>query len=208
MSTVSPVNSRITVTAPSAEGGDGLRFLTQLLQTAIGHKASDIHLKVRNHAYVRVDGVLRPLREFPVLAMPDMEALIAVVLSDRHRKMLHDNYQVDSSIGLKNIGRVRLNVYYQRGSIAMALRVIETHIPKPEELGLPAVLKDFTRFERGLVIVTGATGSGKSTTLASLINEINFNYTTIRRTTASCTRTASRIPTATSGSSPGWTPPW
>jgi len=176
MSTVSPVNAGGTMAAPSAEGGDGLKFLTHLLQTATRNKASDIHLKVRNHPYLRIDGILRPLRDFPVLTVPDTEALAQVVLGERHRKMLHENYQVDSSIGLKNIGRVRVNVYYQRGTIAMALRVIETHVPKPEELGLPSAVKDFTRFERGLVILTGATGSGKSTTLASMINEINFNY--------------------------------
>lgn len=176
MSTVSPVNSGDTIPAPGAEGGDSLRFLTRLLQAAVHHKASDIHIKVRNHPYLRIDGVLRPVRELPVLTVTDTEALASVVLGERHRKMLHDNFQVDSSIGLKNIGRVRVNVYYQRGTIAMALRVIETHVPKPEELGLPSVVKEFTRFERGLVILTGATGSGKSTTLASLINEINFNY--------------------------------
>ncbi|MDZ7842990.1 MAG: PilT/PilU family type 4a pilus ATPase [Gammaproteobacteria bacterium] len=176
MSTVSPVTTGHAIAPPSAEGGDALRFLTRLLQTATQHKASDIHLKVKNHPYLRIDGVLRPLRDFPVLAVPDTEALVSVVLGERHRKLLHENYQVDSSIGLKNIGRVRVNVYYQRGTLAMALRVIETHVPKPEALGLPPVVKDFTRFERGLVILTGATGSGKSTTLASLINEINFNY--------------------------------
>lgn len=176
MSTVSPVNSGDTISAPSAEGGDSLKFLTQLLQIATHHKASDIHVKVRNHPYLRIDGVLKPLRDFPVLTVPDTEALAETILSERHRKILHEHYQVDSSIGLKNIGRVRVNVYYQRGTLAMALRVIETHVPKPEELGLPSVVKDFTRFERGLVILTGATGCGKSTTLASLINEINFNY--------------------------------
>jgi twitching motility protein PilT len=176
MSTVSSASKTATATAPSAKGGDGLRFLTQLLQVATRQKASDIHLKVRNRPFLRVDGVLRPMREFPVLSVPDLEALAGAMLNDRLRKLLHENYQVDSSIGIKNIGRVRLNVYYQRGSIAMALRVIETRVPTPEELGLPSVVKDFTRFERGLVILTGATGSGKSTTIASLINEINFNY--------------------------------
>lgn len=176
MSSVPTAKSPGAVAKPGVDAGDGLRFLTQLLQAATSQKASDIHLKVRNHPFLRIDGVLRPMRDFPVLSTTDMEALTSVVLSERHKKMLEENYQVDSSIGLKNIGRVRLNVYYQRGSTAMALRVIETHIPKPEALGLPAIVKDFTRFERGLVILTGATGCGKSTTLASLVNEINFNY--------------------------------
>ncbi|MBS1269097.1 MAG: Twitching mobility protein [Gammaproteobacteria bacterium] len=176
MSTLSPVNPQGRATPPSAKDGDGLRFLTQLLQTAVRWKASDVHLKVGIHPYLRVDGVLRALREFPVLAVPDMEALIPIVFDEGHRKQLSMNYQVDGSLGLKNIGRVRVNAYYQRGSAAMALRVIETQIPKPEALGLPAAVKEFTRFERGLVILTGATGCGKSTTLASLINEMNFNY--------------------------------
>lgn len=173
MSTVSRVTPENAVIAPSAEGGDGLRFLTQLLRAATGLKASDIHLKARNRPFLRVHGALKPLSNFPVLAVADTEALASVVLGERHQNMLRDNYQVDSSIGLKNIGRVRVNVYYQRGTIAMALRVIETQVPKPDALGLPRVVRDFIRFERGLVILTGATGSGKSTTLASLINEIN-----------------------------------
>jgi len=176
MNSASPANSRQTVTAPGVAGGDALRFLNQLLQIATRKKASDIHLKVRNQPFIRVDGELQPLQGFPVLTSADMEALSALVLNERHRRELQENYQVDSSVGIKNIGRVRLNVYYQRGTIAMALRVIETHIPGPDELGLPPAVKEFIRLERGLVILTGATGCGKSTTLASLINEINVNY--------------------------------
>lgn len=176
MSSASPASTQQAVVAPGAEGGDPLRFLNQLLQVATRNKASDIHLKVRNQPFLRIDGVLQPMQGFPVLTAADMEALTSIVLNERHRRELREHYQVDSSVGLKNIGRVRLNVYYQRGTIAMALRVIETHIPGPEELGLPAAVKEFIRFERGLVILTGATGCGKSTTLASLINEINTNY--------------------------------
>ncbi|MDH3282462.1 MAG: PilT/PilU family type 4a pilus ATPase, partial [Gammaproteobacteria bacterium] len=77
---------------------------------------------------------------------------------------------------MKGIGRVRVNVYHQRGTIAMALRVIQSTVPKPEEINLPPMVKNFVHYERGLVLLTGATGSGKSTTIASLINEINQQY--------------------------------
>lgn len=175
ISSLSAVTSDRALISPASEGGDPLRFLTQLLLTAIGNQASDIHIRIKNHPFVRVDGSLKPLREFPVLSTMDMEAMVSKVLSKRHQETLYEKFQVDSSIGLKDIGRVRVNAFYQRGSIAMALRVIQARIPRPEDLQLPSIIKEFIRFERGLVILTGATGSGKSTTIASLINEINIS---------------------------------
>jgi twitching motility protein PilT len=87
--------------------------------------------------------------------------------------MFEKDHQVDLSIGFKDIGRVRANLFYQRGSIGMVLRVINTNIPTPKELYVPDIVSDLIKLERGLILVTGATGSGKSTTLASLINQIN-----------------------------------
>jgi twitching motility protein PilT len=96
------------------------------------------------------------------------------MMSARLLTQFEKSHQVDLSIGFKDIGRVRANIFYQRGSIGMVLRVISTNIPTPEELFLPEIVTELTKLERGLVLLTGATGSGKSTTLASLINGINL----------------------------------
>ncbi len=174
-SAVSQVAS-IEVSQPSSESGDPLKYLGLVLATAVRHRASDIHFRAKNHPVVRIDSVLRPLRQFPALSVTDMEVLSQKIMSPRHWETFQRDFQVDLSFGLKGIGRVRVNAYYQRGTIGMALRVIQTQIPTPGELKLPPMINDFTRFERGLVLLTGATGSGKSTTLASLVNEINFQF--------------------------------
>jgi len=152
---------------------DPLKLLGQILAMAVRHKASDIHLRTRNHPILRVDGVLRAVREIPALPADFMERLARTMMSARLQAEFDKAHQVDLSIGFKDIGRVRANVFYQRGSIGMVLRVINTYIPTLQELGIPGVVQNFTTLERGLVLLTGATGSGKSTTLAALVNEIN-----------------------------------
>ncbi len=162
--------------APSASDGDAQIFLSHILYVAVKQSASDIHLRVGSHPILRVDGVLKAMREYPVLSVADMEELAEKLTTARHREDLKANYQADLSIGIESVGRVRVNIYYQRGTIAMALRVINSSIPTLEDLRLPAAIRKFTRYERGLVLLTGATGSGKSTTIASLIEEVNLNY--------------------------------
>ena len=154
---------------------DPLKLLSQVLSYAIRLRASDVHLRTRNHPILRVDGVLRALREVPPLPAEFMERLARTVMPPRLLSQFEKNHQVDLSVGFKDIGRVRANVFQQRGSIGMVLRVINTNIPSPAELKLPDIVVNFTKLERGLVLITGATGSGKSTTLAALVNEINLN---------------------------------
>ena len=154
---------------------DPLKLLGQILAMAVRHKASDIHLRTRNHPILRVDGVLRAVREIPQLPPEFMERLARTMMSARLQTEFDRAHQADLSIGFKDIGRVRANVFYQRGSISMVLRVINTYVPTLQELGVPEVAGKFAGLERGLVLVTGATGSGKSTTLAALINDINAN---------------------------------
>lgn len=154
---------------------DPLKLLSQVLAHAVRVNASDIHLRTRNHPILRVDGNLRALREIPPLPPDFMERLARTMMSARLLAIFEKAHQVDLSIGFKDIGRVRANIFYQRGSIGMVLRVISTNIPAPEELFLPDIVMAFTKLERGLILLTGATGSGKSTTLASLINSINFS---------------------------------
>lgn len=153
---------------------DPLKLLGQVLALAVRLKSSDIHLRTRNHPILRIDGTLRAIREIAPLPGDFMERLARTMMSARLLAQFEKDHQVDLSIGFKDIGRVRANVFYQRGSIGMVLRVINTNIPTPAELGLPEIVLNFTKLERGLVLITGATGSGKSTTLASLINEINL----------------------------------
>ena len=167
--------------APAADAAtisgstDPLKLLSQVLAHAVRVNASDIHLRTRNHPILRVDGNLRAVREIPPLPPDFMERLARTMMSARLLAQFEKSHQVDLSIGFKDIGRVRANIFYQRGSIGMVLRVISTNIPPPEELGLPEIVKDLTKLERGLVLLTGATGSGKSTTLASLINGVNLS---------------------------------
>ena len=165
-----PAAGAVTAITPAT---DPLKLLGQVLALAVRTKASDIHLRTRNHPILRVDGSLRAIKEIAPLPGDFMERLARTMMSARLLGLFEQHHQVDLSIGFKDIGRVRANIFYQRGSIGMVLRVINTNIPPPNELGLPEMVTSFTKLERGLVLITGATGSGKSTTLASLINEIN-----------------------------------
>jgi twitching motility protein PilT len=163
---------------PIGAATDPLKLLSEILQLAIRHKASDVHLRTRAHPIMRVDGVLRAIREVAPLPAEFMERLSRTIMSARLISEFDRNHQADLSIGFKDIGRVRANVFMQRGSIGMVLRVINTQIPGFEDLGLPEMIRKLAQLERGLVLVTGATGSGKSTTLAALVNEINQTQNT------------------------------
>lgn len=155
---------------------DPIQYLASLLKLAVGKNASDIHLRTRTHPIVRVDGVLRSMERFPPTSPAFMKELSSKIIPEHNKDDFEKLRQADFSFGLKGIGRVRANAYYQRGSISMALRVINTDVPSPEVLGLPETVRRFVHEERGLVLMTGATGSGKSTSLASLIGEINTTY--------------------------------
>ena len=170
-------NGESAAVAQAPGGGDPLRMLGQVLMLAVRHGASDVHLRARNHPILRIDGVLRAVREIPAFPPDVLDRIGRTMMSARHITEFEKNHQVDLSFGFKDIGRVRANVFKQRGSVGMVLRVISTEIPRPAELKLPDIVVNFTKLERGLVIVTGATGSGKSTTLASMCNEINLART-------------------------------
>ena len=170
-------NGESAAVAQAPGGGDPLRMLGQVLMLAVRHGASDVHLRARNHPILRIDGVLRAVREIPAFPPDVLERIGRTMMSARHITEFEKSHQVDLSFGFKDIGRVRANVFKQRGSVGMVLRVISTEIPRPAELKLPDIVVNFTKLERGLVIVTGATGSGKSTTLASMCNEINLART-------------------------------
>jgi len=150
--------------------------IVNLLKEVIERKGSDLHIAPGSPPRVRVHGKLLSLTEYGTLNATDTKRLIYSVLTDAQKKKLEEELEVDFSFGIKNMGRFRGNVYFQRQSLAGAFRLIPFNIPNFDTLGLPSVIKNFAHKDKGLVLVTGPTGSGKSTTLASLIKIINDTY--------------------------------
>lgn len=148
--------------------------IEEILTVAKEVKASDVHITVGVPPKVRVHGELMNMN-YPVLNKADSEAIIRTTMNDRQNEILEEKGEVDFSFSLSQIGRFRVNVFKQRGALSAALRLVNTIIPKPEDLGVPPSVTNLYKKKRGLVLVTGPTGSGKSTTLASLINLINEN---------------------------------
>lgn len=147
--------------------------LKQLLKRAAEKNASDIHLKAGNVPHIRVDGELLPVSDAQVVSREETLELARQLLSSRQREILSRKSEVDVSFAVEDLGRYRLAVYQQRGSVSLALRFIPNQIPSVDELTLPQVLKDIASLHRGLILVTGNSGSGKSTTLAAMIRHIN-----------------------------------
>lgn len=148
--------------------------IEELLKIGKEHGASDVHITVGLPPKMRVNGELMDMN-YPKLMPEDTADIINQLLSEKQRGILSKNGEADFSFSIPNLGRYRVNVFNQRGSLAAAIRLVGTQIPKPEELGLPKSVVDLYTKKRGLILVTGPTGSGKSTTLASLINKINEN---------------------------------
>lgn len=146
--------------------------IVELLKIGMEKRASDIHITVGVPPILRIDGKLTPLDMEP-LKPSDTKDLVYNTLSESLIQQLEKEGELDTSFSSPGIGRYRVNAYKQRGSYAMALRIIPLEIPSMESLGLPAVIKDLARLPRGLILVTGPTGSGKSTTLAAMVDLIN-----------------------------------
>jgi len=144
----------------------------EILKKAVELKASDIHIVVAVPPTVRINGKLTRIGETPLTAA-DTKELVEQVLTDSQLKVLEEHGENDLSFSSPGIGRFRVNAYKQRGSYGMAMRVGALRIPTIEELGLPEIVKELALKQRGLILVTGTTGSGKSTTLASMIDYIN-----------------------------------
>jgi twitching motility protein PilT len=152
--------------------------LTHLLQTAVAAGASDLHLKVGSYPMMRVSGTLVVASEDRRLDRPDTEAVAKVLMTPELAEKFRLAQEVDLAHSIPGLGRFRCNIFQQRGTVGLVLRVIPTRIKTIDELGLPAVLKTIADEERGLVLVTGTTGSGKTTTLAALIDHINSTRAT------------------------------
>lgn len=146
-----------------------MRYLVRAL---IKHGASDLHLKIGRPPLFRVNGKLIPAK-MEEMGTDLLEQIILGVLSPKQKSQLEQLRQVDLSFELKELGRFRCNVYYQRGGLSAAIRTISASIPQMDDLGVPQILREFCLRPRGLFLVTGATGTGKSTTLAAMIRHIN-----------------------------------
>lgn len=149
--------------------------LNDILIQSVEAGASDIHFTVGRTPSYRIDGVLTPM-EGERFTPQMLEELLMPLLDVRHREELQLNGQTDFAHAIPGVGRFRVNVFKQRGTLASVMRSLPFQIPHPENLGIPQGVVDMTSRKRGLVLVTGPTGSGKSTTLASLIDEINRTY--------------------------------
>src|SRR6187397_896849 len=147
--------------------------VNDLLKAAVDNGASDLHLKVGSFPVMRVRGTLMPVGEEKRLDHEDVVAMSAAVMSTSQRQRFKEAQEVDLAYSVPGLGRFRCNIFQQRGTVGLVLRVIPMHIRSTDDLGLPQVLKQIAQEERGLVLVTGTTGSGKSTTLAAMVDYIN-----------------------------------
>ena len=144
-----------------------------LLEEIVRKNASDLHLQVGLPPMMRLDGVLAPFPGYNPLNSEEVERLVFAILDDDQQKILVKDKEFDFSFAFGDLGRFRVNAFHERGNLAASLRLIPNQIKTIAELGMPPVVQSFADFPRGLVLVTGPTGSGKSTTLAALIDKIN-----------------------------------
>lgn len=146
--------------------------LSQLLKTVSVHKASDLHLIVDSEPKIRLDGYLQPL-DLPALSSNDIRSLCYSILTDSQKKKFEETKELDFAFAMPDAGRFRGNYYLEKGHVAAAFRIIPQTIPTMDDLDFPQVMHELVRNEKGLILVTGPTGSGKSTTMASMVGEIN-----------------------------------
>ncbi len=148
--------------------------LDELIQHAYAQKASDIHITSGSPVVFRINGILQPMDQHKLMP-EDTRAILEPTMSERSMSQYEELGQTDYSFGVAGIGRCRVNVFRQRNSMSAVMRIINSEVPNPKALGLSDVVIELTNKKRGLILVTGPTGSGKSTTLASLIDIINRN---------------------------------
>ena len=151
--------------------------IDDFLKIAIESEASDLHLKPGNHPILRINGVLKPLTAFPRLTAADSKELAAQIMTGSQKSLLEEDLDLDLAYSFAGFGRFRGNIFHQRGSLAIALRIIPLEPQSIKDLRLPEVLEMISLEQRGLVLCTGTTGSGKTTTLASMVDFINTQRT-------------------------------
>lgn len=151
--------------------------INELLKIATEKRASDLHIKVGNHPVMRVDGVLIPMVEQKRFAQEDLTSVAFGIMSDSQKERFKEKNEIDFAYSVSGLGRFRVNAFQQRGTLGVVFRTVPNKIKTFEELYLPEVLKRISLEPRGLILVTGTTGSGKTTTLATMIDYINTNRT-------------------------------
>ncbi|HZK57360.1 MAG TPA: ATPase, T2SS/T4P/T4SS family, partial [Clostridia bacterium] len=144
----------------------------RLISEVVKHNASDLHITVGVPPILRINGKICPM-DLPVLRPEDTAAFVEQILDEQQLKILDEKGEIDTSFSGSEVARFRVNVFKQRGSYGIALRMVASKIPTMEELRLPPVIRKLARKSRGLILVTGPTGSGKSTTLAAMVDQIN-----------------------------------
>lgn len=147
--------------------------INELLEKCINSNASDLHLVVNSKPVIRINGILSIMEEYEILTSDILRRILYAIIDENKIKKFEEKLELDFSYSIQNKGRFRCNYYFQRGTVAAAFRMVTSQIKSVEELGLPPKVKEFAAYPRGLVLVCGPTGSGKSTTLASIINIIN-----------------------------------
>ncbi|MCW8891755.1 MAG: ATPase, T2SS/T4P/T4SS family, partial [Deltaproteobacteria bacterium] len=147
--------------------------LNDILSMALKSSTSDIHLKAGLPPVFRIDGNLRPLPKAPRLTAEAVRSMCEAIMNDRQRAKFEEANEVDLAYGVPGLGRFRANVFMQRNSVSAVFRAIPFKVATLDDLLMPSILKKIAEEQRGLVLVTGATGSGKSTTLAAIIDYIN-----------------------------------
>jgi twitching motility protein PilT len=157
---------------PTIKGPMSIDF-ADVLTRMVDSRASDVHLTPGFAPAVRVRGRIVAMEDYPLLKPQDTREIVYSILNDSQRKRFENQQQLDFAYAIPGVARFRVNCFFQRGSISAAFRHVPTEILSLESLGLPSVLEEFTRKPRGFVLVTGPTGSGKSTTLASMVDMIN-----------------------------------
>ena len=160
-------------TSVDGQKKEALDFLTSIVSSACQFKASDIHIRAGHNIMMRLDGRIRQVKGSPEMSNEMIQRLIFPMMSKYHQDLFKAESQVDLSLSDNQGNRVRVNMYRQLGDLAVVMRVIESVIPSPEALGLPDQVVNIANMRQGLVIFSGATGSGKSTSMASLLNQIN-----------------------------------
>jgi len=144
----------------------------EMIQQLLMRNASDLHIRVGLRPTLRIDGKLYPADD-QVLVPQDIETILSQALTESQLQRFHQRREMDLALSISKMGRFRINLYKQRGTVGIAIRHVNTQIPSFEELNLPESIKDIANSRKGLIIVTGTTGSGKSTSLAAMIEHVN-----------------------------------
>jgi twitching motility protein PilT len=152
----------------------GMRIsLDEILDLALEYKASDIHFKANMPPVFRIDGLIRSVPDLPIFDAEMLRSMLMGILTPRQQQVFEENLELDAALLFADKARVRINLYLDMEAIGCAMRIVPLEMPTVAELGLPPVIEDLTQNRSGLILVTGVTGSGKSTSLAAMVNAIN-----------------------------------